>query len=283
MPRLCVPVLLITLSLAGCASSGSDPGGVSWVGQASSPRSAPLEFASDNKVAATGATATTTSASPGVAVATKASTESIGSTAAGVAASPAVAINEDPNDYHIAPFDVLNISIFDVPQLSGTMAVSASGEIDMPLVGTVPVAGKTLYQLKTDLTQLLGNKYLQSPKVTVSVKDAVSQRVTVGGAVGKPGVYQTNGASSLMQVIAMAGGMSPSADERGVLVFRQAQDKRLVAKFDYKSIKAGSSQDPVIRAGDLVMVDESGFKASMRNLRDSLGLFGMFAPIVSLI
>jgi polysaccharide export outer membrane protein len=186
-------------------------------------------------------------------------------------------------DYRIGPLDVLDISVFGVPELSGPLTVSASGMITMPLIGSVAAAGKSLDQFRADLTHVLSQNYLQSPQVTVAVKEAISQQVTVGGAVSKPGIYPTSGRTTLLQVMAMAGGLDQMADPQGILVFRQIDGKREVAKFDYAAISRGSTTDPVVAGGDVVMVDQSGFKTSMGFLRDSLGAFDLFAPLAPLL
>ena len=109
--------------------------------------------------------------------------------------------------YEIGPLDVLDISVFQVPDLTKSVQVSDTGTINLPLVGEIAVAGRTAQEVERDLTSRLGAKYLQNPQVTVYVKDYNSQRVTVTGAVSKPGVYPIKGRTSLMQVVAMAGGL----------------------------------------------------------------------------
>ena len=191
---------------------------------------------------------------------------------------------DDTDDYRIAALDILDISVFQVPDLSGDFPVGTNGQIDLPLIGPMTAAGKTMDQLKADITKILGAKYLQSPDVRVSMKDAISQRITIEGAVNKPGVYPTTGPTTLMTVVALAGGLDrTTADEKGIVVFRKVGGKRQAAKFDYSAIRDGKADDPTIDGGDVVVVDESGLKATLRNLRDSLGLFGLFAPVASMI
>lgn len=72
--------------------------------------------------------------------------------------------------YRIGPLDALDISVFQAPDLSGTVEVAEDGTIDLPLLGATPAAGKTAYELQRDLSSKLGTKYLQNPQVTVSVK-----------------------------------------------------------------------------------------------------------------
>ena len=109
--------------------------------------------------------------------------------------------------YKIGPLDTLDISVFQVPDLTKSVQVSSTGTINLPLVGEIAVAGRTAQEVERDLTSRLGAKYLQNPQVTVYVKDYNSQRVTVDGAVKRPGVYPIKGETSLSQVVAEAGGM----------------------------------------------------------------------------
>lgn len=184
-------------------------------------------------------------------------------------------------DYTISPMDVIEVDVFKTPDLNKTVQVDASGMVTLPLIGDVQAGGKTTHQLETEVAAKLGAKYLQSPEVSVYVKDAQSQRITVEGAVGHPGIFPTTGRTSLMQAIALSGGLSDVADPN-VLVFRQVNGKRQGAKFDYKAIRTGKMDDPILQGGDVVAVDESGAKATMRNLRDTIGVFNLFTPLAAL-
>lgn len=204
----------------------------------------------------------------------------------GSAGGTAVAAVADPvpagasSDYRIGALDVLEISVFQVPDLNKTVQVSSSGTIVLPLIGQVVAKGKTVDQLQAQITAMLGAKYLQNPQVSVFVKDAQSQRITVEGAVGKPGIYPTTGQTTLIQGIALAGGLTTTANTGGVVVFRQINGKRQAAKFDFAAIQAGNANDPVLRGGDIVVVDESGLKAALRNITSVLPVYGAFAPLL---
>src|SRR5215207_4542635 len=86
-------------------------------------------------------------------------------------------------DYRIAPLDVVEISVFGVPELSRTVQVSSSGTINLPLVKEVHAGGRTSIELEHDISAELDKKYLQQPQVSVYVKEFNSQRITVDGAV----------------------------------------------------------------------------------------------------
>ena len=114
--------------------------------------------------------------------------------------------------YLIGPQDVLDVSVFKVPELTKSVQVADTGTINLPLVEEVPAMGKTTHDLERDLTAKLGGKYLQKPQVTVVVKEYNSQRVTVEGAVKKPGVYPVRGQMTLLQLVASAEGLSDNSD-----------------------------------------------------------------------
>ena len=112
----------------------------------------------------------------------------------------------DKSAYEIGPLDTLDISVFQVPDLTKSVQLSGTGTINLPLVGEIAVAGRTTQEVERDLTSRLGAKYLQNPQVTVYVKDYSSQRVTITGEIGRPGVYPIKGPTSLLQIVATAGG-----------------------------------------------------------------------------
>jgi polysaccharide biosynthesis/export protein len=124
----------------------------------------------------------------------------------------------EATSYRIGPDDLLDVSVFDVPDLSRTVRVSAGGEISLPLLGSVPVAGQTPQDLEESLAQELRAHYMKDPQVTVFVKEMESHGVSVFGAVTKPGVYQIRGARSLIEVLSMAGGLADDAGDSVTIV-----------------------------------------------------------------
>jgi len=161
--------------------------------------------------------------------------------------------------YKIGPLDVLDISVFQAPDLSKTVEVASNGTIDLPLLGETPAAGKSVYELQRELNSKFGAKYLQNPQVTVSVKQFNSSRVTVSGAVKNPGVFPYKG-ETLLQYITMAGGLTPEANSMVVVLRQQGNGPRLAAKFNIADILAGRADDQAMQAGDLVVADSSAVK-----------------------
>ncbi len=162
--------------------------------------------------------------------------------------------------YKIGPQDELEIAVFRVKEFSRKIQVADNGTINMPLIGEVQAAGKTTREVEQELTRRLGAKYLQNPQVSVSVKEYNSQRVTVEGAVVKPGVFPLRGHMTLMQTISTAGGLNKFASTE-VMVFRQqAGGRRAGARFEIEKIRTGAVADPKIVAGDMVVVPNSTSK-----------------------
>ena len=174
--------------------------------------------------------------------------------------------------YKIGPLDVLDVTVFKVPDLAKTVQVAEDGSINLPLVGEVPAAGRTAQDLERDLKAKLGAKYLRDPQVTVLVKEYNSQRVTVSGSVKTSGVYAIKGNTSLMQVVAMAGDVDMTVDSGDVVIFRTIDGTRSAAKFDIDDIKAGKASDPQVEPGDVIVVDTSATKVALSNILKALPL-----------
>src|SRR5215472_16635822 len=167
--------------------------------------------------------------------------------------------------YLIGPTDILEISVFKVPELSKSVQVADTGTINLPLLGEVQASGKTSSEIEKDLTRQLGAKYLKSPQVTVYVKDHNSQRVTIEGAVRKPGVYPIRGTLSLIQLLATAEGVDRDLYSKDVTVFRAVDGNRTSQVYDIDKIREGKADDPALRQGDLVVVDTSAAKSALQN------------------
>jgi polysaccharide biosynthesis/export protein len=180
--------------------------------------------------------------------------------------------------YQIGPMDVLDISVFNVPELTKTVEVAGNGTINLPLLGEVPAAGKTTQQLERELTAKLGAQYLQNPQVTVMVKENNSQHVTVQGAIEKPGVYPLKGKTTLLELVAMAGGFKDTSDS-SVLVLRTSQGKRSAAKFDVADIQKGQEEDPIVQSDDVIVAGTSAIKQGFNAVLRALPLAGLFTML----
>ena len=181
------------------------------------------------------------------------------------------------DDYRIGPSDVLTINVFGVPEYSGDFTVDDSGRIQVPLIGNVPMTGRTSDQAAADITRALDKTYLKSPKVQVQVKTAVSRRVTIDGAVTAPGVYPIGSQATLLQAVAMARGTTENANPRRTVIFRTIDGKRMAAAFDLVDIRRGTGKDPDIYANDIIVVDGSQVKKNLQTALSTIPVLGLFA------
>lgn len=172
----------------------------------------------------------------------------------------------------IAIGDVLEISVFQIKDLSRPVEVDTNGRINLPLVGTVEAAGKPVRQLERDIERAYSANYLQNPQVTIFLKNAASQRVTVDGAVKRPGVAKLPPNATLIDAIALTAGLTPVADPSKIFVFRKVGQQQLVARYDVQQIRAGRRPSPRILGGDVVVVFSSARKAAIANLKEALGV-----------
>jgi polysaccharide export outer membrane protein len=177
--------------------------------------------------------------------------------------------------YTIGPQDVLEILVFGVPELSGTLLVAGNGTIQLPLLGETPAAGRTARQLQSDLATRLGAEYLQNPQVLVTVKEFNSRSVTLTGEISKPGVYPLKGEMSLLQLVATAGGFAEGSDST-VLIMRNTGGKRAAAQFDISDIEKGKATDPALQAGDTVVAGSSVIKQAYKGFLKALPIAGAF-------
>jgi polysaccharide export outer membrane protein len=195
-----------------------------------------------------------------------------------------------PQDYRIAPMDMVTIKLFgehatDVTaatssSISGDYAVDMAGHISLPLVGEVEAANLTTDQLDDKLTELLSQKYFEHPNVSVAIKSSTAHVVTLDGAVQQAGQYPVAGPLSLIQAVALARGTSDDANPRRVAVFRTIDGKRQAAAFDLTAIRRGEATDPQIYPGDIVVVDGSSIKAAEKQIFQAFPLLTVFRPVI---
>lgn len=126
-------------------------------------------------------------------------------------------------DYRVGPKDLLEISVFGLDELNKTVRVTEDGKITLPLLGEVEVEGLTKAELEVKLKQLLEEKWLHNPQVTIFIQEHQSKRVSVLGAVGSPGPYELLGRQTLLQIISQAGGLTQEAGNE-IIVMRQLPD-----------------------------------------------------------
>lgn len=126
-------------------------------------------------------------------------------------------------EYKIGPKDLIEISVFGVEDLSRTVRVSEDGKITFQPLGEVEVQGLTKSEIEKRLSALLSEKYLQNPQVTVFIKEYKSKKVSVLGAILKPGPYELLGNRTLLDIISEAGGLTGLHGDK-IVIIRQNPD-----------------------------------------------------------
>lgn len=169
--------------------------------------------------------------------------------------------------YLIGPFDTLMIDVFGIEELSRReVRADAAGRISFPLVGAVDALGKTPAELEAELVSRLRSSHVRDPRVTVNLREAVSQVVTVDGQVRQPGVFPVVGRMTLMQAVARASGLGEYARLDDVIVFRTVNGQRMAALYNLGAIRRGNYDDPEIFANDIVIVGDNPARRIFRDL-----------------
>jgi polysaccharide biosynthesis/export protein len=183
-------------------------------------------------------------------------------------------------NYKITSSDLLEIEVFGVEDLKRTVRVNTSGSISIPLVGMVQVAGLTATEAEVVIAMRYAADYLQNPQVSVFIKEFTTQRVTIDGAVNKPGIYPLTGQITLLRALALAGGGGQLANMEDVLLFRSnGAEPQQVFKYDVRKIRNGELEDPMLKGDDLVVVNRSGARELLKDsvLRDVLDFINPFS------
>ena len=200
--------------------------------------------------------------------------------AAGVADAKPAAIGAD---YKITPNDLLEVEVFGVTELKRTVRVNSTGHVSLPLVGAVQVAGLTPSDAEALIALQYGSKYLQDPQISIFIREFTTQRITLDGAVVKPGIYPLTGQITLLRALALAGGGSQLADLEQVMLFRiTPQGQSLVEKHNVLKIRLGEAPDPLLQSDDVVVVNRDPQRAALRDsvFRDLVDILNPFSASV---
>jgi polysaccharide biosynthesis/export protein len=165
---------------------------------------------------------------------------------------PAVAV---PAGYIVGDSDVIHVNVWKEPEVSQTVVVRTDGNISLPLINEVKVSGLTPLQIQ-DLVGERLKGFLNNPQVTVTVIEIRSKRAFITGEVARPGTYSLNAETSVLQLIAQAGGFTPFAKKDSIVVLRTEDGKQFRLKFKYKEVVQGkkTEQNIALHPGDTVVV-----------------------------
>ncbi len=177
---------------------------------------------------------------------------------------PQVSESDEEDSYTVQKGDRIKVTIYpgDEYLKGGEMEVSSEGNITLPLVGKIPIAGKSVIDAEKAVARIVGADYLVDPEVVIEVLRYKQSSVVLLGQVRKPGTYTFPEGStrlSLLQAIALAGGFSDIANIKKIKIVRRTADKSRVIRANADSIISGKSQDIDLESGDVIHVMESLF------------------------
>jgi polysaccharide export outer membrane protein len=169
-------------------------------------------------------------------------------------------------DYRIGANDLVDFDVFGVPNMQRTVRVNASGMVALPLIGPVTLAGLTAAQAENLIAQKYAENYLQDPQVSLFIKEFTTQRITIEGAVARPGIYPVTGQLTLLRALALAGGGAQFAQLNEIMLFRggSAQEAN-TQMFDLEKIRNGDIPDPVVNSDDVIVVKRDPKRTALRD------------------
>ena len=160
-----------------------------------------------------------------------------------------------PLDYVIGPDDVLSVVFWRDKDMSADVTVRSDGKISLPLLNDIRAAGLTPVQLRD---RLVGEskRYIEDPNVTIVVKQINSRKVFITGEINKPGSYPLTTATTVLQLLALAGGLKDYADSKNIAIVRTEDSRPTRYAFNYKDVTSGKNlgQNIELRPGDTVVV-----------------------------
>ena len=166
-------------------------------------------------------------------------------------------------EYRLGPGDGLTVDVFEVEELSGPATVDSAGRIRLPLVGEIAAAGQTARELEELLESRYRERFLHDPQITVAVADFRSQPVSLVGEVAEPGIYQLQGRRRLLEVLALAGGLTEHVGETVTITRKQPSEAGGTRdiSISVKSLLTGAPSEednPWIEPHDVLRVSRAG-------------------------
>ena len=174
---------------------------------------------------------------------------------------PATMAAADIGDYLLGPGDLVQVTVFETQDLNTEVRVSSRGQVSLPLLGSVEIRNLTAAEAEEKIEKLLAAKYLQDPHVSIFIKEHVSKQITLVGSFKKPGTYDYVSRRNLLDVIAIAEGLSEKA---GAAAYITRYDEKSKKKINYfvdldQLIKRGNmAQNIPVMGGDVIFIPETG-------------------------
>jgi polysaccharide biosynthesis/export protein len=169
---------------------------------------------------------------------------------------PASEIGSRQDSYETGPGDIVSVSVFGHPELSGRLKVRLDGFVTLPLVGDVPAAGKTLPTLSREVTKLLEDqKIVVGPRVSIVLDEVAPIKLSILGEVKNPGLYTLESGAGLAEALATSGGFTEFAHRDRLFIIRRVPELVRI-RFRYNDLTAanGAAIKFRLKAGDTMLV-----------------------------
>jgi len=167
---------------------------------------------------------------------------------------PVEAVNAQ-SSYTVQPGDVLSVSVWKEPDLSGDVTVHPDGMFSVALIGTIQASNRTIESIQHEAIKNL-SKYIPEPVVTIGLKTTVGKQVYVLGQVNAPGVFTISKPTDVVQALSLAQGMTSYAAANKIRILRRINGKQVAIDFRYGDIAKGKNlkQNIILQDGDTVVV-----------------------------
>lgn len=169
------------------------------------------------------------------------------------AGSASTFLTDEP--YTIGPGDILGISVWKDEALSQKVTVLPDNTISFPLIGQIVAGGKTVPRLKAEIEDRIKD-FVPDPKLSLMVHEVNSMFIYVIGKVTSPGRFKLNESINVMQALALAGGLTPFADEDKIVIFRKTKGGEQLYNFHYGHVSKGKDlkDNIMLKKGDVIVV-----------------------------
>jgi len=171
-------------------------------------------------------------------------------------------VQDTPRDYIIGAEDLIEVSVYKLPDMNKTVRVSGEGLISLPFIGEIKAEGLTQQELEKKIKSLLSERYITNPQITVFIKEYRSKRASVIGAVENPGSYPLIGRRTILDIISEAGGITEKAGKKLYLIRRfssGSSDESILIDLEELIEKGNPELNLPVQAGDVISIPPEKF------------------------
>ena len=171
------------------------------------------------------------------------------------------ASNESSGDYQLGPGDLIVVKVYETEELDAEVRVSSRGAVSLPLLNTVDVYNLTAAEAEEKIENLYKEKYLHDPHITIHIKEHVSKQITLVGAIVQPGTYDYVSQRRLLDVIAIASGLTPESGSIAYITRENPSTKKRTSYYinlDELMKEGRMEQNMIVLGGDVIFIPESG-------------------------